>query len=109
MTRLDNAFQLLLAIGFSIACLRLLWTARQAGRKTIRIFRVVGAIVTASWATFYFHAVFGTAQLQQLADTARLLQYMNLVMFLTWAFVYTEDRWMREARERLKELEASDG
>lgn len=108
MTGLDAFFQAALMVGFAIASVRLAWTAYMPGRKPIRIFRAFGSVLTLAWSVWYGHAAFSSASLLGLADTARILQYMNLLMFLAWGFLWTENRWVREARKRLKELD-SDG
>ena len=95
-------------VGFGIASARLAWTAYMPGRTPIRVFRGIGSVLTFLWAAFYGHAVWGTRDLASLADVARSLQYMNLLMFLSWGFLWTENQWIKEAKARLAELEAED-
>ena len=106
ITALDEIFQTALAVGFLAASVRLVYTAWMPGRRPIRIFRSIGAVVTFLWSAFYAHAVFGNVDIFVLADIARFLQYMNLLMFLAWGFLWTENRWWVEAQKRLAQLEA---
>lgn len=109
LSGLDEFFQTGLMVGFAIASARLVYTAWRPGRRPIRIFRAIGAFITLAWSVWYGHAAFSTASFEALADSARILQYLNLLMFLSWGFLWTETRWIREARERLAELEGHNG
>ena len=101
ITQLDNAFQWLLVGLFTVASLRLFWTARH-GRRNIRLFRFVGVGITAGWAVFYVMAAGDLASFAVLADISRTLQYFNVTMFLLWGFLFNEERWEEDAARRLE-------
>lgn len=103
MHTVGEIFQLILAVGFGVASARLAYTA-MAGRRSIRVFRLVGSVLTACWSVYYFVAGLGDADLSIMINAARSLQYMNLAMFLLWGFLFHYEAWEIEARVKLEEL-----
>ena len=107
MTSLDAFFQGVLAVGFAVASVRLVWTARN-GRRNIRLFRLVGAGLAGGWSLFYVLAAWTSVGIHVLADMARVLNYFTLMMFILWGFLFHHEAWEIGARERLEAMENGD-
>ena len=104
---IEQTFQWILALGFLIACVRLIIAAKN-GASTVRPFRILGAVVTGGWTAFYVSAAIDPGPSFHLADVARGLQYFNLVLFLVWGTIRPNTAWLRESQGRLEKLKQSE-
>lgn len=86
----DGAFQVFLAVGFTIASV-LLFMAATRGRAALRWIRCFGGGLSAGKATFYVMAAggsfgdMGADYFHFLADFARTLNFGLLALFFLWA------------------------
>lgn len=104
MHTLSEIFQAILAAAFVIAGVRLAWVARW-GRRNVRPFRIVAALLALAWGVWFAHAAFGDSDIETMADWARFLQFGNVTVFLLLGFMFKNEQWEIGAAKNLKELE----
>lgn len=103
MHTLAEIFQGILAAAFVVAGVRLAWVARW-GRRNVRPFRTVAALLSLAWGVWYAHAALSDVDILAMANVARFLQFGNVTIFLLMGFMFKNEQWEIRAKKKLKEL-----